>query len=252
MDDGDLAPYLLGLGRHAYTDRDVQRYVRLHQVARAVAARPDGEERALHAAAQISAVDRVLAALLVAAVRECDAAPDRWPRLSDEAYFAVARAQGRLADFVAFWEWFVVPESSGLADASKRHRLLGAHLLGLPEGDEREGARVAVLWLFEGTEEQASVALAFCNNLRGADAALHERAGRRLLLAVENGDVARYRNEYVDLAAQVIAALGRWHIEAARPHLESLLRHPPATFSPLARAQLHRAVTQLDARSLRS
>ena len=247
MDDGNLVPYLLGLGRHAYVNRDLQRYARLHEVARALAARPDGEERALHDAAQLSGVDRTLAALLVAAVRECAASSERWPRLSDEAYFAVARAQGRLADFIAFWEWFVVPESSGLADAAKRHRLVGAHLLGLPDGDEREGVRLAILCLFEGTEERVSVGLAFCNNLRGADTQLHERASARLLLAAESGELARYHNQYVDLAAQVVAALGRWRIDAARPHLESLLRNPPASFSPLARAHLHRTLTQLAA-----
>lgn len=251
MDTADLVPYLLGLGRHAYTDRELQRYARLHEVGRALAALPDGEGYALHAAAQLSAVDRVPAALLVAAARECAAASGRWPRLSDEAYFAVARAQGRLADFMAFWDWFAVPESTGLADRAKRHRLVGAHLLGLSEGDEREGVRSAVLWLFEGTEEQASVALAFCTNLRRADTLLHERAGQRLLLAAESGELAAYKNPYVDLPAQVIAALGIWRIDAARPHLERLLRNPPPTFSPLARAHLHRAVTQLDTRPVR-
>ncbi len=245
MDDADLAAYLLGLGRHAYADRDLERYVRLHEVARALGRREGGEAEALHLAARLSGVDRALAALLVAAVRECAAALGTWPRLSDEAYFAVARAQGRLADFVAFWDCFVVPESSGMADAPKRHRLLGAHLLGLPDGDEREGVRLAVLSLFEASEEQAAVALTFCTTMQGADIALHERASARLLLAAQSGELVRYHNEYVDLAAQVIAALGRWRVDAAYPYLQELLRHPPETFSPVARAHLRRAVVQL-------
>jgi len=242
---------MLGLERYAYGDRDLERYARLHETARILAGREDGEGVALHAAARLSVVDRALAALLVAAVHECASvgAPAAWPRLSDEAYFAVARAQGRLADFLTFWGPFLVPESTGLADARKRHRLVGAYLQGLPEGDERAGARAAVLSLFEGTEEQAAVALAFCNNLHAedplADATLHEGAAARLLWAAESGELARYRNEYVDLAAQIVAALGRWGVAAAHPHLERLLRHPPTTFTPVARAHLRRAVLQL-------
>jgi len=262
----DLVPYLLGLGRYAYRDGAIERYDRLHEAARGLAALEDGEGVALRLAATLSAVDRVLAALLVAAVRECvDAtnaplggdeaergpllADDLWPRLSDEAYFTVARAQGRLGDFLCFWDWFVIPAETGLADAAERHRLVGAYLRGLPEGDERAGVRLAVLSLFEASEEQAAVALAFCNNLRlleGADDALHERAAERLLWAAESGELERYQNEYVDLAAQVMAALGRWGVDASLPFLQALLRHPPTSFSPLARAHLRRAVLQLE------
>lgn len=195
-------------------------------------------------------VDRTLAALLVAATGECEAALGAWPRLSDEAYFAVARAQGRLVDFIAFWDWFVIPESSGMADPAKRHRLLAAHLLGLPEGHEREGVRIAVLSMFEGAEEQAAVALAICNNLNGADALLHAYAAERLLLAAECGEIGRYCNVSVDLSAQVVATLGRWGVGAARPYLEALLRNPPATLSPLTRQHLRRAVQQLGAARL--
>lgn len=245
MDDAEIVPYLLGLGRHAYGDRDLDRFVRLHEVARALGQRPDGEGEALRDAACLSGVDRTLAALLVACVREYQSTPAAWPRLSDEAYFAVARAQGRLADFVAFWDWFVIPESSGMADAMKRHRLLAAHLLGLPDGPERDGVRLAVMTMFESTEEQAAVALTFCNNLRGADTALQEQAAERLLLAARRGEVGRYRSEFIDLASQVIAALGRWGVDAALPHLEDLLRNPPPTLSPLARTHLRRVVSQL-------
>lgn len=246
----DIAPYLLGLDRHAYVDRAMEGYARLHEVARALAADEDGEARALRAAARLAPADQVLAALLVAATRECaerrtGQGPDGWPRLSDEAYFAVARAHGRLGDFLAFWDHFTVPESTGLADALKRHRLLGAHLRGGCGEDEREDVRLAVLALFEATEEQAAVALTFCNNLRGDDAALHDHAAARLLWAAERGELAHYRNEYVDLAARVVAALGRWGVAAAYPHLAQLQHNPPPTFSPLARAHLRRAVQQL-------
>jgi len=261
----DLVPYLLGLGRYAYRDGATERYDRLHEAARGLAALEDGEGVALRLAATLSAVDRVLAALLVAAVRECvDAtnapliddeaergpflADDLWPRLSDEAYFTVARVQGCLGDFLCFWDWFVIPAMTGLADAAERHRLVGAYLRGLPEGDERAGVHMAVLSLFEASEEQAAVALAFCNNLRPreGDDALHERAAERLLWAAESGELGRYQNEYVDLAAQVVAALGRWGVDAALPFLQALLRHPPTSFSPLARAHLRRAVLQLE------
>ncbi len=263
----DLVPYLLGLGRYAYHDGAIERYDRLHEAARGLATLEDGEGTALRLAATLSQVDRVLAALLVAAVRECvqalgsaanpsddeDRRPalgdDLWPRLSDEAYFAVARAQGRLGDFLCFWDWFVIPAATGLADAAERHQLVSAYLRGLPEGDERAGVRVAVLSLFEASEEQAAVALAFCNNLRlqeGGDDALAERAAERLLWAAESGEVGRYQNEYVDLAAQVVAALGRWDVHEALPSLQALLRRPPPSFSPLARAHLRRAVLQLE------
>jgi len=262
----DLIPYLLGLGRYAYRDGAIERYDRLHEAARGLATLEDGEGAALRLAATLSAVDRVLAALLVAAVRECvDAtgsavnlsddgdhrpplADDLWPRLSDEAYFTAARSQGRLGDFLCFWDWFIIPAESGLADAAERHRLVGAYLRGLPEGDERAGVRLAILSLFDASEEQAAMALAFCNNLRlqeGEDA-LCGRAAERLLWAAESGELGRYRNEYVDLAAQVAAALDRWGVDAALPFLRELLRHPPTSFSPLARAHLRRAVLQLE------
>ncbi len=262
----DLVPYLLGLGRHAYRDGAIERYDRLHEAARGLAALEDGEGVALRLAATLSAVDRVLAALLAAAVRECvDAtgnavnlfddeddrpplADDLWPRLSDEAYFAVARAQGRLGDFLCFWDWFVIPAMTGLADAAERHRLVGAYLRGLPEGDARAGVHMAVLSLFEASEEQAAVALAFCNNLRLQEGnnALCESAAERLLWAAESGELGRCQNEYVDLAAQVVAALGRWGVDEALPFFQVLLRHPPTSFSPLARAHLRRAVLQLE------
>ena len=99
------------------------------------------------------------------------------------------------------------------------------------------------LWRREIRELRNATAL--WDALAGADVPLQEEAASRLLWAVQSGELARYRNEYVDLAAQVIAALGRWHVDAARPYLERLLRNPPVSFSPVARAHLRRAVLQL-------
>lgn len=254
----DIVPYLLGFGPHAYPDRAMGRFERLHEAARVLAALPDPEAAALRLATRLAAVDRTLAALLIAAVRECEAGGEGWQRLSDEAYFAAAKAHGKIAEFLCFWDWFLVPSTVGLANAAERHRLVRSYLINLPDGDERAGVRAAVLSLFEGTEEQAAVGLAFCNNLHvyggqmlaqgekgHDDPALHQAASSRLLYAAESGELAAYTNEYVDLSAQVVAALGRWEVAAAYPSLERLLREPPSGFSPLARAHLRRAVLQL-------
>lgn len=241
----DLAPYLLGLEQHAYRDRAVDCYERLHEAARLLAAQHDGELLALHLAARLAQVDRTLATLLVAAVREATLLGTGWTRLSDEAYFAAARTQGRLADFICFWDWFIVPDATGLADTGKRQRLMTGHLLGLPEGDERQGVRLAMLSLFEASEEQAATALTFCNNLHGADGPLQRAAADRLLQAARSGELRLYANDRVDLASQVIAALGRWRVAEALPHLNALLISPPPSFTPLARTHLRRAIEQL-------
>jgi len=258
FDSTDLVPYLLGFGPHAYPDRAMGRFERLHEAARAMATRPDPEAAALRLATRLAAVDRTLAALLVAATRECSAAGTGWLRLSDEAYLTAAKAHGKIADFLSFWDWFLVPATLGPAAAAERHLLVRTHLIALAEGDERAGVRAAVLSLFEGTEEQAAVGLAFCNNLhvygqqmlaQGEqgydDPLLHDAAASRLLYAAESGELAAYTNEFVDLSAQVVAALGRWEVAAAYSPLEKMLRQPPAGFSPLARAHLRRAVLQL-------
>ncbi len=258
FESADLVPYLLGFGPHAYPDRAMGRFERLHEAARVMAALPDPEATVLRLATRLAAVDRTLAALLVAATRECGAAAEGWSRLSDEAYLAAAKAHGKIADFLCFWDWFLVPATVGLANAAERHRLVRTHLLGLAEGDERAGVRASVLSLFEGTEEQAAVGLAFCNNLhvygqqmlaqgeKGCDdPPLHRAASSRLLYAAESGELAAYTNEFVDLSSQVVAALGRWEVDAAYPSLERMLRQPPPAFSPLARAHLRRAVLQL-------
>jgi hypothetical protein len=249
---GDVVAYLLGLGAYAYLGpyRYTEEYHRLHQVIRAVAHAPAGDREVtvLGHGAQLSQIDRVLAALFVAGSMERLAATTaQWSHISEETYFAVAAERGALIDYASYANHFCVPPTSDHYDPSARYRRFAHHFLGLVEGHGRQGLRLGVLSLFEHGEDDAAVGLALCDQLRGRDPLLAVMAAERVLLALEREEVTGYDPANRDLGVQMVAAAGRWAILPALPHLRRLLDGTPPRDrqTRVLRANIQRAIEQL-------
>jgi hypothetical protein len=249
---GDVVEYLLGLGAYAYLDphQYAEEYHRLHQVIRALtqSASGDRESDVLALGAQLSQVDRLLAALFVEGARERLAASElHWTHISEATYFGVALAHGMLLDYVSFAGHFAVPPNSDHNDPLARYRRFAEHFLALPEGHARQGQRLGVLRLFDRGEDGVAVGLALCEQLRVRDPALAVLSESRVLLALERGEITRYDPAYRDLGVQMVAAAGRWAVAPALPHLRRLLESTPPRDrqARVLRANLLRSIEQL-------
>lgn len=246
-----VAEYLLGLGANAYLEPYpyAEVYHRLHRVIRAVAQGVgDREAEVLGYGAQISQVDRVLAALFVEGALERLVSPAaHWSHVSEEVYFRVAAAHGRLIDFVSFGGHFVVPPDSAESTPRSRRRRFAAHFLALPEGHARQGMRLGILSLFDGGEDRVSTGLALSEHLRVTDPAMAALAASRIVLALERGEITGYGPGYPDLGVQIVAAAGRWAVLPALPHLRRLLESTPPRDrqARVLRANVQRAIEQL-------
>ncbi len=203
----EVAEYLLGLKPYMCDSGDIEMFYRLHEVANWLATLPAAsrETQCLHLAAAVSATNRELAALIIAAVEEHG--PERgWQPISDAVYFAVAVRHGNLRDYLAVQGAYTAPSwVLGVYPTVRQERF--CHLYRqTPPGHGRAALRLALLSLFDGGTLQQLLALRTSQLLGDDDAVLLTKVGARLQVARQSGELDRGGREVAAMAAAVLRA----------------------------------------------